>query len=52
MDPAIWQLLRDEGEAPGREVEAIIRLRHVLDLVPNVRMIARFGHVATCRVPG
>ena len=51
MDPAIWQLLRDEGEAPGREVEAIIRLRHVLDLVPNVRMIARFGHVATCRVP-
>ena len=51
MDPALWQLLREEEAAPEREVEAVIRLWRVGAEVPNVRLVARFGHVSTCRIP-
>jgi subtilisin family serine protease len=47
MDPALWELL--EGDADD-EVEAIIRLKQ-RDVVPaNVRIVAQFGEVATCRL--
>jgi hypothetical protein len=32
-------------------VEAVIRLRHLGDEVPDVRPVAHFGHVATGRIP-
>lgn len=50
MDPALWQLLRAEPSAPDREVEAIIRLRDARAVVPGVRLVARFGRIATCRL--
>lgn len=50
MDPALSQLLRDSEATPRREVEAILRLRRVGDQIPGAQIVARFGHVATCRV--
>ncbi|WP_116948894.1 S8 family serine peptidase [Jiangella endophytica] len=50
MDPALWQLLRAERAAPEREIEAIVRLRDVRAVVPGVRLVARFGRIATCRL--
>jgi subtilisin family serine protease len=49
MDPALRELLRTEP--PGREVEAIIRFRRPGAELPGVRVVARFGRVATCRLP-
>jgi hypothetical protein len=49
MDPALWQELRADGE---RVVEAIIRLARPGLEVPGVRIVSRFGTVATCRIPG
>jgi subtilisin family serine protease len=50
MDPALWELL-ESSEVPGdEEVECIIRLDRPDVDVAGVRLVARFGHVATCRV--
>jgi subtilisin family serine protease len=53
MDPALQELLRadDMSAASAADVEAIVRLRHVGVTVPYVRFVARFGHIATCRIP-
>jgi subtilisin family serine protease len=48
VDPALWEELR---EVAGGELEAIIRLRPGVTDVPGVRVVARFGSVATCRLP-
>lgn len=48
MDPALWEMLAEDARD---EIEAIIRL-HDQDNVPaGVRLITRFGHIATCRLP-
>lgn len=47
MDPALWQELRADGE---RMIEAIVRLARPGLEIPGVRIVARFGTVATCRV--
>ncbi len=49
MDPALRELLR-EG-TPNRVVEAIIRFRTPRSRLPGVRIVARFGRIATCRLP-
>ncbi|MEU8365255.1 S8 family serine peptidase [Nonomuraea sp. NPDC048882] len=49
MDPALQELLR--GEPTDRVVEAIIRFRRPRIEVPRVRVVARFGRIATCRLP-
>ncbi len=49
MDPALAELLLAEGNT-DRMIEAIIRLRQPGLDVPGVRMVARFGTVATCRL--
>jgi subtilisin family serine protease len=49
VDPALWQELRADGEGM---VEAIIRLARPGLEVPGVRIVSRFGTVATCRIPG
>src|SRR5215212_2379645 len=49
MDPALRELLRAGGD-PDRTVEAIIRLARPGLEIPGVRTVARFGHVATCRL--
>src|SRR5262249_34638615 len=49
MDPALRELLRDEPA--DRVVEAIIRLRRPHAEPPGVRIVARFGRIATCRLP-
>ncbi|MBB5788967.1 S8 family serine peptidase [Jiangella mangrovi] len=51
MDPALWQLLRAERATPDSEIEAIVRLRDARAVVPGVRLVARFGRIATCRLP-
>ena len=50
MDPALAELLLAEGTAADRMIEAIIRLRRPGLDVPGVRIVARFGTVATCRL--
>ncbi|MBM2620815.1 S8 family serine peptidase [Actinoplanes sp. LDG1-06] len=48
MDPALWEELRAGDD---RMIEAIIRLvRPGMD-VPGVRIVSRFGTIATCRIP-
>jgi subtilisin family serine protease len=47
MDPAIWELAEGDGE---EEVEAVIRLESGTLPPPGVRLVARFGDVATCRI--
>lgn len=49
MDPALRELLRS-GLDPGDEVEAIIRLHDPRVGVPGVRIVSRFGSIATCRL--
>src|SRR5262245_29098378 len=51
MDPALAELLREEETAGDRVVEAIIRLREPGAPVPEVDFVARFGRIATCRLP-
>ncbi|MCI0630762.1 MAG: S8 family serine peptidase, partial [Phycisphaerales bacterium] len=48
MDPALHELL--EGDAQEL-VEAVIRLEPRSDPPPGVVLIARFGDIATCRLP-
>ncbi|HET7462471.1 MAG TPA: S8 family serine peptidase [Longimicrobium sp.] len=49
MDPRLWELLRT-GEAAD-EVPAILRLRGGAPLPSGVRQVARFGDIATVRLP-
>lgn len=52
MDPALRELLGDGPPPDGdRLVEAIVRLRDPLAVVPGVRLVACFGDIATCRLP-
>ena len=51
MDPALWELLRAEAGADGdRVIEAIIRLARPGIEIPDIRIVSRFGTVATCRI--
>jgi subtilisin family serine protease/outer membrane protein OmpA-like peptidoglycan-associated protein len=51
VDPALWELLRAEAGAGGdRVLEAIIRLARPGIEIPDVRIVSRFGTVATCRI--
>jgi subtilisin family serine protease len=47
VDPALWHELRADGD---RTVEAIVRLTRPGLEIPGVRMVSRFGTVATCRI--
>ena len=47
MDPVLRELLYEEV---NDEIEAIIRTEKVNAEIPGVRMVARFGHIATCRL--
>jgi Subtilase family len=51
MDPALQELLRSEEAFEDRVIEAIIRFRRPDVEVPGVRIVSRFGPIATCRVP-
>ncbi|MEA2603861.1 MAG: hypothetical protein QOF89_4853 [Acidobacteriota bacterium] len=48
MDPALKELMKGSGED---EVEAIVQLDPEGDVPPHVRVIARFGEIATVRLP-
>ena len=50
MDPALRELLRSGADAELEEVEAIVRLDRPHVDVAGVRIVARFGPVATCRL--
>jgi subtilisin family serine protease len=50
MDPALWELLRTDIEDVDEEVEAIIRLDRPNVDVSGVRIVSRFGPIATCRL--
>lgn len=50
MDPALWELLRHQTAVEDRQIEAIVRLRRADQPVPGVRLVARFGRIATCRL--
>jgi subtilisin family serine protease len=51
VDPALWELLRAEAGTDGdRVLEAVIRLAQPGIEIPDVRMVSRFGPIATCRI--
>lgn len=51
MDPALWELLRAAAGTNGdEELEAIIRLARPGIEIPEVRIVSRFGPIATCRI--
>jgi subtilisin family serine protease len=51
VDPATWELLRAEAGTDGdRVLEAIIRLARPGIEIPDVRIVSRFGTIATCRI--
>jgi subtilisin family serine protease len=51
VDAALWELLRAEAGTEGdRVLEAIIRLARPGIDIPDVRMVSRFGTIATCRI--
>lgn len=50
MDPALRRLLAQPVADDSAEVEAIVRLRDPRARIPGVRLVARFGHIATCRI--
>ena len=47
MDPALWEMLDGNNED---EVEAIIRLKDQESIPDGVRIVSKFGPVATCRL--
>jgi subtilisin family serine protease len=47
MDPALWEMLEGDDDD---EIEAIIRLRDPGTAPEGVRLVAQFGHIATCRL--
>jgi len=51
VDPALWELLRAEAGTDGdRILEAIIRFAQPGIEIPGVRIVSRFGTIATCRI--
>jgi subtilisin family serine protease len=50
MDPALWEQLRLVADRHHGEVEALVRLDDPRSDVPGLRVISRFGPVATCRL--
>jgi subtilisin family serine protease len=50
MDPALWELLQARADGGGEEVEAIIRLDRPRVPLTGVRVVSRFGPIATCRL--
>ncbi len=50
MDPALAELLRNEEAVEDRVIEAIIRFRRSGVTLPGVRIVSRFGEIATCRL--
>jgi subtilisin family serine protease len=51
VDPALWELLRAEAGTDGdRVLEAVIRLARPGIEIPDVRIVSRFGTIATCRL--
>ena len=51
MDPALWELLRAEAGTDGTGIiEAIIRFVRPGIEIPDVRIVSRFGAIATCRI--
>jgi subtilisin family serine protease len=51
VDPALWELLRAEAGTDGdRVLEAVIRLARPGIEIPDVRIVSRFGTIATCRI--
>jgi subtilisin family serine protease/LAS superfamily LD-carboxypeptidase LdcB len=51
MDPALRELLSNAESLEDPAVEAVIRLRDAGAEIPGVRFVARFGSIATCRLP-
>ncbi|SED01976.1 phage tail tip lysozyme [Streptomyces melanosporofaciens] len=49
MDPALWEELARIGNR-GAAVEAIVRLDRPNAEIPGLRLVARFGQIATCRI--
>lgn len=47
MDPALWEMIQGDAD---QEVEAIIRLKAHAEAPPGVRIVSRFGDIATCRL--
>jgi peptidoglycan hydrolase-like protein with peptidoglycan-binding domain len=51
VDPALWELLRAETVTDGTGIiEAIIRFARPGIEIPDVRIVSRFGTIATCRI--
>lgn len=50
MDPALWELLKTGGNDDAEEIEAIIRLDDPRAKIAGVRIVSRFGPIATCRL--
>ena len=50
MDPLLWELLKNARVEEDEEIEAIIRLDHPQFNVTGIRIISRFGPIATCRL--
>ena len=50
MDPALWELLRTGRDHDAEEIEAIIRLDRPHIDISGVRIVSRFGPIATCRL--
>jgi subtilisin family serine protease len=50
MDPALWEFLRRSTDRDSREVEAIVRLDRPQARVAGLRIVSRFGCIATCRL--
>src|SRR6266487_1231093 len=49
MDPALWEELRTKDN-PQEEIEAIVRLDRPEAKVAGLRIVSRFGPIATCRL--
>jgi subtilisin family serine protease len=50
MDPALWELLKTGDTQGSEQVEAIIRLDQPHSRIAGVRIVSRFGPIATCRL--
>lgn len=49
MDPALQEYI--EGHHPGILLEAIVRLADSAVVPADVKIVSRFGDIATCRIP-
>jgi Subtilase family len=50
MDPALREFLRRSTDRDSQEVEAIVRLDRPQARVAGLRIVSRFGCIATCRL--